>query len=398
MGLMGLMGLMGCSSEDTEERMSYAPVEVMGMVAEYEDIHAANETNEAHAAHAAQGFTRAWVPPSGYSLFDEGKSISVFFTQTDVVPAEGFEEEFFFKSSDKWRVSKTDLMADTYYLYGYMPYDPSITPTVSVLPGDGKTFADGAVLTLANLPTVTPNDLCVMIGAKNGKDDYKANEDYTVTGLKRGDFAYQAELTEAVGETPKGSNYIYLLFDHLYASLQLNINVYKKYDDLRTIKLKELRLQTYTGDTPMKRKMNASVTLTANDEGNDPISSITFTGNGTIAGKDLFYQKAGGETLGTAAKAFVGYFCPNVGNAGVTKLVLTSTYDVYDKNVDATHPDGNLIRENCEATNVLVLNDVFKEETTTRRGYRYNINLTIQPTYLYMLSEPDLDNPTVVVN
>jgi len=24
--------------------------------------------------------------------------------------------------------------------------------------------------------------------------------------------------------------------------------------------------------------------------------------------------------------------------------------------------------------------------------------MTIQPTYLYMLSEPDLDNPTVVVN
>ena len=83
--------------------------------------------------------------------------------------------------------------------------------------------------------------------------------------------------------------------------------------------------------------------------------------------------------------------------ANITTLVLTSVYDVYDKNVTPEHPDGNLLRENFKTTNIMVLKDLLTEQTTTKRGYRYTINMTIQPTYLYMLSEPDLDNPTVVM-
>ena len=32
------------------------------------------------------------------------------------------------------------------------------------------------------------------------------------------------------------------------------------------------------------------------------------------------------------------------------------------------------------------------------RGHCYSITMTVQPTYLYMLSEPDMDNPTVRTN
>jgi len=75
---------------------------------------------------------------------------------------------------------------------------------------------------------------------------------------------------------------------------------------------------------------------------------------------------------------------------GVTKIKLISTYDVYDKK-------GNLIRENCTATNTIDIANLFSGQTETLRGRRYTINLTINPTYLYMLSEPDLNDPTVVV-
>jgi hypothetical protein len=33
-----------------------------------------------------------------------------------------------------------------------------------------------------------------------------------------------------------------------------------------------------------------------------------------------------------------------------------------------------------------------------QRGWKYGINMTVVPTYLYMLSEPDLENPRMVVN
>ena len=83
---------------------------------------------------------------------------------------------------------------------------------------------------------------------------------------------------------------------------------------------------------------------------------------------------------------------------GVSKLILTSTYDVYDTNITPEHPDGNLVRKDCSATNTLVLSDLFSEQTESKRGWRYKVDLTITPTYLYVMSDPDLDNPTVVVN
>ena len=76
---------------------------------------------------------------------------------------------------------------------------------------------------------------------------------------------------------------------------------------------------------------------------------------------------------------------------GVTKIKLISTYDVYDKK-------GNLTRQNCTATNTINISNLFSGQTETLRGRRYTINLTINPTYLYMLSEPDLNDPTVEID
>ena len=75
----------------------------------------------------------------------------------------------------------------------------------------------------------------------------------------------------------------------------------------------------------------------------------------------------------------------------VTSFVLTSVYDVYDK-------QGNLVRKECTAQNKLEISTLFDGQDATKPGWRYNVEMTIVPTYLYVLSEPDLDNPTVVVN
>jgi hypothetical protein len=242
------------------------------------------------------------------------------------------------------------------------------------------------VLTLEKLNTVMASDLCVVIGAKNGPS---ADND---GGLTRGQFAYEAETT---GSNSTGSNNVYLLFDHMYAAMRFKIKVYGEYNDLRTIKLKSLSLQAFktgeSGDEPTAKKMDAVITLTANNTGADPITSIDFTPNGTDTGPGTFYTNEAGEELNTVAKTFQGNFMPE----GVSKVKLISTYDVYDKNKSTEHPDGNLIRKDCSATNMLDLTQLFTGKA--QRGYRYTINMTIQPTYLYMLSEPDLDNPTVEV-
>ena len=137
----------------------------------------------------------------------------------------------------------------------------------------------------------------------------------------------------------------------------------------------------------------ATITLNATG-GSDPISSpITFTGSGEERGTGSFFESADGQELNTEYQIFTAHFVPQ----GVTKLVLTSVYDVYDKNPSEGY-EGNLIRQGCVTTNAIEISELFPTETEARRGRRYTINLTIRPTYLYVLSEPDLDNPTVVVN
>lgn len=367
LGLMSL-GFTACSSDEEPTPVS-TTVELQSYVTGYEEA--------AKATRAYEPVTRAWTQPTGYSLYSDAESpISVFFTQAD---ASG-DEEFFYKSSGHWRASKKPFDAETYYLYGYVPHDLSITSTASVLEGEGKTFADGAVLTLTNVPTVSKADVCVVIAAKNGAS---ANENYSTSGLLRGNFEYVAQATGGGGH-----NYVYLLFDHLFSALRVQMRVQGDYNDLRTIKLKELRMQTCAGDVPTKKKTSITVTLNKTDAGTDPVKSVVFTPDPDSGNSDgAMVDWNDGITLTSDYQEFQGHLMP----FGVTKIKLISTYDVYDKK-------GNLIRQNCTATNTINISNLFSGQTETLRGRRYTINLTINPTYLYMLSEPDLNDPTVVVD
>ena len=332
--------------------------------------------------------TRAWAIPDGYEPYEGGEQpIGVWFTKDS--PSTTVYEGYLYKSGEKWRANfkeGANLSAETYYVYGYIPHSAGISG--SVTPGSESLYANGATLTLTNVPSVMPNDLCVIIGAKDGTD--KENDN----GLRRGDFAYAAKATSS--EDSKG-NYVFLLFDHLYSAIRVNMKVYADYNNLRTIKLKSLKLSTKAeGATGMSMDHNDIVIkLKANDTDSDPIDGdITYTPTSMAEeNKDgIEFWKSDspeGQTLTTEypEHPFTGHFMP----ANITTLVLTSVYDVYDKK-------GNLLRDDFKVTNTMVLKDLLTEQTKTQRGKRYTINMTIQPSYLYMLSEPDLNNPTVVIN
>lgn len=393
MGLIGLMGLMGCSedpegSEDLQG--SSAPIELIGCATEF------LEANEAHRANGTNGrtTTRAWEAPTSYVLVTGDNPISIFFTQNGQSP----EEEFFFKSSGSWRVSKTDLENKPYFLYGYMTHDKSIGATISssATPNDNSAYSSGAVLTLENVPTATGNDLCVVVGAKNGTSTDNDG------GLTLGQFEYVAQPT---GDA-SSNNYVYLLFDHLYAALRINMMVKPEYAALRTIKVKEIKLRTATDGGDTKKKTNVVITLNANNTRTSPIASIVYAQTGTDTKSNTIFtsENAEGVTLTTSLQEICqGYFmATGITSTGavtgnISKLYVTSTYDVYDNNPSPGHPEGNLIRQDCEAENVININK-FDKQDIFKRGTRYTVDMTIQPTYLYMMSEPDLDNPTVVVN
>lgn len=360
---------MGCSADSEPEtsEMKTAAVEVVSFVTGYDEAYGANR------AHEANKVNRAWAIPSGFVAYGDGiQPIGIAFTQDSKTPRIGS----FFKSGDKWRTDLENIVEGSYQLYGYIPHLTAIDYSITDYNGANGSYSTGAIMTLQNVPTVMPNDLCVVIGAKHGTD--KEND----SGLRQGDFNFTASANK---------DYVFLLFDHLYAALRIQMKVHADYAALRTIKLKSLQLDTQAGDTKTTKKTTITIKLKPTDGTNpkeSPIKELTFTPTGEeINGGLEFWSDTYGEQLTTEFKPFIGHFMPS----GITKLILTSTYDVYDTK-------GNLIRQDCKATNTMVLKDLLTEQTITERGKRYTVNMTIHPTYLYMLSEPDLDNPTVTIN
>lgn len=362
----------------------------------------------------SEAITRSWTPPSGYFLYSEfnddhgntyqnfasndltRKSINVFFTRatgdepTPVAPEDPtypryanypYHGRLSYKSStEKWQLSirkvKPELvLAGDYYVYGFTPSAAADDAVIERLPEPDDDFKNGAKLTIKGLRTAG-YDACVIIGAKEGPDIDHDN------GLVAGDFKFDLKTGESV------KNYLYLLFDHLGSALSISIKVDGTYNTLRTIKLKQLSLQTATETGLMAEKADVEVTLNHNDMGTNPITTLTYTPTGTSGTGTPVFQTDDGLTLTTGYKSFLSHFLPI---SGVTKVVINCTYDIYDKK-------GNLIRQDSKATNTIRLADIIPYFPGVQRGWKYGINMTVVPTYLYMLSEPDLENPRMVVN
>ena len=252
---------------------------------------------------------------------------------------------------------------------------------------------NGATLTIKGLRTAG-YDACVIIGARegfdidhdggytdtNGNGSYDEGTDSRTNRLTAGDFKFNLKKGENV------KNYLYLLFDHLCSAVSIGIKVDGDYNTLRTIKLKQLTLQTATDTELMTEKADVEVWLDKDGSGN-PITKLTYTPTGSSGTGSPVYQSDDGLKLTTSYQSFLSHFLPI---SDVTKVVITSLYDVYDKK-------NNLVRKDCKATNTIRLSDIIPYFQGVQRGWKYGINMTVKPTYLYVLSDPDLDNPTVTV-
>jgi hypothetical protein len=184
------------------------------------------------------------------------------------------------------------------------------------------------------------------------------------------------------------------MLDHLYSAVQFKFLVNPTYNELRTIKLKTVEMKSvnqiyYPLVVTMKaRAEDGSYEEYSVDWGDSDSRENAFVS---------LYTNENGETLSaTTATVVDGYFVPLVDkqdpDASVyNNLELRCTYDVYDKNVSEAHPNGNLVRENCTAVNKL-------PSLAYGPNQRTILTLTVNPTYLYVLSDPDLDNPTVTIN
>ena len=100
------------------------------------------------------------------------------------------------------------------------------------------------------------------------------------------------------------------------------------------------------------------------------------------------FESEEGEALPSVAAATPLLLSGNIMPGCDDALSLVCIYDVYDRK-------GNLVRKDCEATNTLPKSLGI---SSLKAGERQPIALTVAPTYLGVLSDPDLNNPDITFN
>ena len=289
--------------------------------------------------------------PAGYGAYpvEAGTEMGVYVLLPEDYAAP--EEQLIRYDGSKWHAYFSVEKNKDYVVYGYLPKAAGMSSTLT------KSTADAATLTITGMKAITTDDICIITGVKE-----------TEAGLKEGSFSWREGVLD-------DDYYIYMLLNHLYASLRFSVKVDATYAELRTIKLKSMTLSTNISS------VNATISLTHNTTGTSPVSGVTYTTtSGTSDAAVLFDNDEGVALDKTTATVIDGCFAPTLSG----NLTLTTSYDVYDRY-------GNLVRANCTATNKLPILEA-------TRGQRLQLNLTVSPTYLYVLSDPDLDNPTIKIS
>ena len=313
-------------------------------------------------------------------------NIRVYLTSGTEIATQG---NFTYRAyKQKWTSSVWVEENKEYYVYGFMPATVASNASLTM---NGGSYTNKAILTLNNLDAVTPADVCVIVGVKGlKKADHAtdANSEIIVTpiaesGIKIGEFAYK-------GQSEETGNYIYLLLNHLYSCLKMEYRVGINYSKLRTIKLRRVAILLEGNQGAKVNKRNITVTI---DGANYTVNDTPATGT-TLSDTAVIYDKTRsneGEEIpvkyetSSLGLPVPGYFTPELNN----NFVIVSTYDIYDKK-------GNLVRANQTAKNIVTPEDL-SLILSQKRGWVYTLQFLIEPTYLYQLSDEDLDNPTVRV-
>ena len=292
------------------------------------------------------GLTRA---TSGNTDWDD---IHIYLTSSGTQVAEG---KFGYASDTKeWSTHlKLKSGAGTFRLYGFMPDDPSLTASLQ-----NVTTVD-AQIKLENVNPLTTIDYCVVTGVRQ----VETASDHT--SATRGMFSFDYYSYR--------QNYINLFLDHLMSRLVFNMKISPTYDAVRTIKVKKMTLK-------LADISSMSVTVTFSD--NHGISAISYLPTGAAANSCIIENEE--KTLTTSPAAIcTGYMVPD--NVFINKLELETEFEVYNKKGDKI----------AERTAVNKLTEPLAE---LQRGEERTLLLTIDPSYLYVLSDPDLDNPTITID
>jgi len=324
--------------------------------------------------------TRADNLPDGYIWYQNLSSatnpvyanIGMFMTPE----RKNFSADYIYQLPDRtWKSTIRVDQGTDYYMYGFMPRQGAESASITALNND-EDYSKGAKIHLSNFKTFTPADVCVVVGVRKATAAEKtAGTAQSVVNL--GAFNYEGGA--------ENENAAFILLKHIYSGLQFRAVIDKDYHKLREIKFTKVELIAKN----MESTVDIDVTITANDTGADPLTELAFSNyasaveSNTIelfpwTGSVAEYQLKESED-----NMFLGCFTPGK----CSEFVVRTTYNVYDK-------AGNRIRQGCVAENQ-INESIVPGLADIEAGEVYTVTCTVKPTYLYVLSEPDLDNPTI---
>ncbi len=263
-------------------------------------------------------------------------------------------------AKDYWTAQSLKVKPGTrsFILYGYMP-----VPAVEGLTGTPD-FSN-RTLTLRGLEPISNSDIYIITGVK------KSETVLTAEDLPRGTYTF-----DYVNSAYNDYTVLNLRLEHLYGRLTFMFKIDEEYAQLRKIKVTSLKIRTKTTNTVV-----ATVTLPNTEDGDVTVSYATATGTEEKTWESDFlsiddntddiWLTTNAQKMGSANVA--------VGAGLSSSYELESTYEVYD--LDTTKLSTR------KAVNKLT--GVNPPESATEK----DIVLTIKPTYIYQLSDEDLDNP-----
>lgn len=237
-----------------------------------------------------------------------------------------------------------------FWLYGYMPAIEGITGEV----------LDQRQLKLSGIQPISSKDICIVTGVRVHE---------TSALPLRGTFEFEYKNSDYNDVTV-----LNLLLEHMLGHVDFKFKIGSRYSQLRKIKIRSLTIKTTS-----QSSISATINLPANTE-NVVTISYTATGADQTYTTTLLANTDTPLELTTDGVSVSSGINVAVGTGLSDNFILESEYEVYDlKN--------NLLSTRTASNNLSGALPVM--------GQKKEVVLTVEPTYLYQLSDDDLNNPEV---
>lgn len=283
--------------------------------------------------------------------------------------------------STGWRSTVEVKPSYKYNLYSYSRIMPTATAPVFNYGSESSVS-----LTFTGLDIITENDPLVGIAAAAAAvPDNQSGQYPVLNNLNRGKFSIgMVPSSELEGSTFKA----FLALDHLYSKATISFCVAAKYNGLREIHIKDVQIKVdhntlsgshvyrfYTQQFELEKDNNNKYVINGNPASIDLFDGPTATAQ-PEEGDDFIALTTQYQEFGYY------YFLPL---SPTPSMYLEVTYDILDL-------QNNTVRRNQTARNGNLFQSISDNGGKATAGRNYNVNITVDPTYVFQLSDGDLNS------